>query len=66
MRKALFKATIVGRDLVQKTGLIRIPESFRIRIYANGEAVITTRGRMPTTTEEIEYLHGWFVHRRPS
>lgn len=29
-----------------KTGLLRMPESLRIRIYEDGEVIITTRGRI--------------------
>jgi hypothetical protein len=46
MKRAVFKATIVGRDLVTLTGMIRTPDNFRIRIYKDGEVVITTRGRL--------------------
>jgi len=51
MRRAVFKATLVGRDVVQRTGLIRIPTSLRIRIYDDGDVVITTRGKL---TPEVE------------
>lgn len=46
MRRPVFKATIVGSENVQKAGTIRSPDSFRIRIYDDGEAVITTRGKL--------------------
>ena len=46
MKRPIFKATIVGSENVQKTGPIRSPDSFRIRIYDDGEAVITTRGKL--------------------
>lgn len=33
MRKLTFSATIRGTDLVRKTGPIRVPAEFRIRVY---------------------------------
>lgn len=58
MRKCVFRASIRGRDLVQKTGPIRVPTSFRIRIYDDGEAVITTRGRFDDSVEGSKYFGG--------
>ncbi len=43
---AVFKATISGRELVAKTEVVRVPDSFRIRVYDDGDAVITTRGKL--------------------
>jgi len=56
MKKVVFKATIEGRELVQKTGPIRVPTSFRIRIYDDGEAVITTRGKLAYSVEGRMYF----------
>jgi hypothetical protein len=56
MQKVVFKATIKGLDLVQKTGPIRVPTSFRIRIYDDGEAVITTRGKLADTVWKREFF----------
>jgi hypothetical protein len=56
MKKVVFKATIEGRELVQKTGPIRVPTSFRIRIYDDGEAVITTRGKLADSVEGREFF----------
>lgn len=46
MKRPIFKATIVGYKNVAKTGVIRMPESMRVRFYAGGEVIITTRGRI--------------------
>ena len=44
MKRPVFKATIKGYKYVRMTGPIRVPTSFRVRIYADGEVVISTRG----------------------
>ncbi len=58
MRRSVFRASIRGRDLVRQTGPIRVPTSFRIRIYDDGETVITTRGRFEDSVEGRKYFGG--------
>ena len=44
MRRLVFSATIDGEDLVRRTGPIRVPDPLRVRVYDDGQTVITTRG----------------------
>jgi hypothetical protein len=46
MRRKTFDATITGRSYVEMTGFLRVATNFRLRLYDDGDVVITTRGKL--------------------